>query len=195
MVLPTARPERPSAPRPNSISGSVSKQFTAAGILVLADRGTVGLDAPLERYIPGIPNGSRITVRQLLTHTACGARTRSPRQACLLYEPAFNGGAARGGPDHDARWRARRAVQLFQPRLSPPCGHHRESIRAIVWRLSRRSAVQTSGHDTYRRGFDGAFALRACLWISNRPRRDRLQRPLRRHVEREWLRLAVLHGR
>jgi len=51
--------------------GSVSKQFTAAAVLLLVDRGQVSLDDNIHRYFPEIPTYERpITVRQLLNHTS-----------------------------------------------------------------------------------------------------------------------------
>jgi CubicO group peptidase (beta-lactamase class C family) len=50
--------------------GSVSKQFTAAAILRLADEGKLTLTDPLEKFFPGFPRGGDITVHQLLTHTS-----------------------------------------------------------------------------------------------------------------------------
>jgi CubicO group peptidase (beta-lactamase class C family) len=50
---------------------SVSKQFLAAGVLVLAQEGKLVLDEKLSRYLAGTPEAwSEITVRQLLTHTS-----------------------------------------------------------------------------------------------------------------------------
>ncbi|MGH7461500.1 MAG: serine hydrolase domain-containing protein [Longimicrobiales bacterium] len=50
---------------------SVTKQFTAAAIMLLVEEGKVGLDDPITRYIDGTPaTWSAITVRQLLTHTS-----------------------------------------------------------------------------------------------------------------------------
>ncbi len=49
---------------------SVSKQFTAAAILLLADEGKLSLDDSVSKYIPGITDGDRITIRQLLSHTS-----------------------------------------------------------------------------------------------------------------------------
>lgn len=53
---------------------SVSKPFVAMGILQLADRGRLSLDSPLTRYIPYFkmkdPRYTRITIRQMLTHTS-----------------------------------------------------------------------------------------------------------------------------
>jgi D-alanyl-D-alanine carboxypeptidase len=51
--------------------GSNTKTFTAVLALQLVDRGTLSLDAPVERYLPGVvPNGENITVRMLLNHTS-----------------------------------------------------------------------------------------------------------------------------
>jgi len=50
--------------------GSITKQFTAISILMLAEQGKISLDAPVKRYIPDYPNGENITVHHLLTHTS-----------------------------------------------------------------------------------------------------------------------------
>ena len=49
--------------------GSVSKQFTAAAILLLAQDGKLSLDDPLSRFIPDFPNAERLSIRRLLSHT------------------------------------------------------------------------------------------------------------------------------
>ncbi|AWB46447.1 penicillin-binding protein [Paenibacillus sp. CAA11] len=48
---------------------SVSKPFTAAGIMLLADQGRLGYDDLVQQYIPALPY-AEITVRHLLTHTS-----------------------------------------------------------------------------------------------------------------------------
>ncbi|MBP0452314.1 beta-lactamase family protein [Kitasatospora sp. RG8] len=45
--------------------GSVTKTFTATAVLELVDDGLVGLDDPISRYVSGVPDGDRITVRNL----------------------------------------------------------------------------------------------------------------------------------
>lgn len=45
--------------------GSETKTFTVTGLLQLADRGKVGLDDPIGKYIRGVPDGNGITLRQL----------------------------------------------------------------------------------------------------------------------------------
>lgn len=47
--------------------GSITKPIFASAVLVLVDQGKLSLDDPLAKYIPGIANGDRITVRQLLS--------------------------------------------------------------------------------------------------------------------------------
>jgi D-alanyl-D-alanine carboxypeptidase len=50
---------------------SITKQFTAAGILLLAEEGKVDLDASITHYLPDAPAAWQpITVRHLLTHTS-----------------------------------------------------------------------------------------------------------------------------
>ena len=51
--------------------GSVTKQFTAAAILRLAERGALTLDDRIEKYVPEFdPRGATITLRHLLSHTS-----------------------------------------------------------------------------------------------------------------------------
>jgi D-alanyl-D-alanine carboxypeptidase len=59
--------------RPDTVFqiGSVTKQFTAAAVLLLADEGKVDLDAPALEYLSTLPSEwGAVTVRQLLTHTS-----------------------------------------------------------------------------------------------------------------------------
>ncbi|WP_203612643.1 serine hydrolase domain-containing protein [Amycolatopsis sp. SID8362] len=51
-------------------AGSVTKTFVATVVLQLVGEGRVKLDAPVERYLPGLLPDRRITVRQLLQHTS-----------------------------------------------------------------------------------------------------------------------------
>lgn len=50
---------------------SITKQFTSATILQLAQEGKLSLDDPLSKFIPDYPaDGANVTVRQLLNHTS-----------------------------------------------------------------------------------------------------------------------------
>lgn len=51
--------------------GSVSKQFTAAAVVLLAVEGTISLDDPVTRWVPELPDyGPELTIRRLLHHTS-----------------------------------------------------------------------------------------------------------------------------
>ncbi|MEM7369656.1 MAG: serine hydrolase domain-containing protein [Bacteroidota bacterium] len=50
---------------------SVSKQFTAYGMVLLEQQGKLSLEDDVRKYLPDVPDfGERITIRQMLTHTS-----------------------------------------------------------------------------------------------------------------------------
>ncbi|MET0856633.1 MAG: serine hydrolase domain-containing protein [Telluria sp.] len=52
-------------------AGSVSKQFTAAALALLARDGKLSLDDQVRTYLPELPDyGSALTIRQMLEHTS-----------------------------------------------------------------------------------------------------------------------------
>ncbi len=52
-------------------AGSVSKQFTAAAVLLLAQDGKLSLDDPVRKYVPELPDyGAPLTIRHMLHHTS-----------------------------------------------------------------------------------------------------------------------------
>ena len=56
-------------------AGSIGKTFTATALLMLAETGRVGLDAPVRRYVPELhladaTAAAEVTLLQLLNHTA-----------------------------------------------------------------------------------------------------------------------------
>jgi serine beta-lactamase-like protein LACTB, mitochondrial len=63
--------KRPVTPQTLFRIGSVSKPLTAAGLMLLVERGKVDLDADIHRYVPDFPDkGHPITTRQLGGHLA-----------------------------------------------------------------------------------------------------------------------------
>ncbi len=50
--------------------GSITKQFTAAAILRLQERGSLRVTDKLTRFIPDYPHGEAVTLHHLLTHTS-----------------------------------------------------------------------------------------------------------------------------
>ena len=61
----------PNTPETVFEAGSVSKQFTAAAVVLLARQGRLSLEDDVRRYIPEVPDyGHAITIRHLLNHTS-----------------------------------------------------------------------------------------------------------------------------
>jgi D-alanyl-D-alanine carboxypeptidase len=51
--------------------GSITKQFTAVGIMLLADEGKLSVSDDITKFLPDYPtNGKKITIEHLLTHTS-----------------------------------------------------------------------------------------------------------------------------
>ncbi|AKC87711.1 serine hydrolase domain-containing protein [Pseudoxanthomonas suwonensis] len=58
-------------PETNYRLASITKQFTAAAILLLAEDGRLSLDDPVKRWLPSLPAAAdAVTLRQLLAHTS-----------------------------------------------------------------------------------------------------------------------------
>ncbi|MCY7338904.1 MAG: beta-lactamase family protein [Sphingomonas bacterium] len=62
--------KRPITPDTVFRIGSITKQFSAAVVLQLAAEGKLKLSDPLSKYLPTFPNGSAITVEELLNHSS-----------------------------------------------------------------------------------------------------------------------------
>ena len=63
-------PVMPATPEMRYSIGSISKQFTAAAILLLQEEGKLSLDDAVGKYVPGLTRGSEVTIRQILSHTS-----------------------------------------------------------------------------------------------------------------------------
>ena len=50
--------------------GSISKQFTAAALLLAEEQGRLSLDDKVAKYFPDLTRAGEITIRQLLSHTS-----------------------------------------------------------------------------------------------------------------------------
>ena len=61
----------PNTPSAKFRLGSLTKQFTAASILLLEERGKLKIDDPVSKYMPDAPAAwSKITIYNVLTHTS-----------------------------------------------------------------------------------------------------------------------------
>lgn len=50
--------------------GSISKQFTAAAVLLLEQQGKLSIDDPVSKYLPGLTRADEVTIRMILSHTS-----------------------------------------------------------------------------------------------------------------------------
>jgi CubicO group peptidase (beta-lactamase class C family) len=61
----------PNTPETKFRLGSITKQFTAMAIMILAERGKLSPDDPISKHLENAPSAwDKITIRHLLTHTS-----------------------------------------------------------------------------------------------------------------------------
>ena len=89
--------------------GSNSKTFTITALLMLADQGKLKLDDPISRYVEGVPNGDKITLRQLA----------EMRSGIYSYSDETN---PRIAEEPNRQWTPDEliAIAIKHPRLFPP---------------------------------------------------------------------------
>ncbi|MEV0667753.1 alpha/beta fold hydrolase [Actinomadura luteofluorescens] len=140
---------------------SVTKTFTAVTVLQLAREGRISLDAPVERYLPGLLDrggydGRKITVRSLLRHTS-------------------------GLPDHmdtfpnsdGYRFRHFEPGELIDRALAlphPDPGWHYSTTNYIIAGLIAEKASGHSLEDEVRRRIIRPLRLRDTYWPGDRTR-------------------------
>src|SRR5436190_2216196 len=68
--LARTEPPMPATPEMRYSIGSISKQFTATAVLLLAEEGKLSLDDRVVRWLPELTRAKDVTVRQLLSMTS-----------------------------------------------------------------------------------------------------------------------------
>jgi CubicO group peptidase (beta-lactamase class C family) len=63
-------PPTPAEPWMRYSIGSISKQFTAAALLLLQQQGKLSIDDPVSKYLPGLTDANQVTIRMILSHTS-----------------------------------------------------------------------------------------------------------------------------
>src|SRR3954467_12083024 len=138
---------------------SVTKPMAAFCVLVLFDRGLVGLDDAVARYWPEFAQAGKgsTTVRQLVSHEAGLIALREPQpgavlldwdRTCALLAAEAPGGAPGGGTGGAARG-ARGARAVLRPpvrRARPPC--RRTVARRLLARGGRPALAARLPHRT-----------------------------------------------
>lgn len=76
----------PNIPETRFMIGSVTKQMTAASVLLLRDKGLLSLDDKLDRYFPYLPGAGSVSLRELLMH--CAGISRESAEVSSISEIA-----------------------------------------------------------------------------------------------------------
>jgi len=63
-------PKRDATPDMRYAIGSITKQFTAAAVLLLQEEGKLSLDDPVSRWFPDLTRSDEVTLREILSHTS-----------------------------------------------------------------------------------------------------------------------------
>ncbi len=159
-------------------AGSVSKQFAAAAIVLLAMDGALSLDDDVRDYVPEVPDyGTPITIHQMMTHTSGlrdwgsvasisgwgrGARTHDhdhvvdllSRQSALNFEPGDQYSYSNSGYNLMAvivdRVSGMSFAEFSRTRIFEPLGMH-----DTQWRADYRTIVpgRSSAYSPRGRGF------------------------------------------
>jgi len=81
----------PNTPYTKFRLGSITKQFTSMSIMQLQEKGLLNVNDPIKKYITDYPDGEKITIHHLLTHTSGIPNfTSFPnyRETMMLLSPA-----------------------------------------------------------------------------------------------------------
>ena len=141
-------PAVPATPAMRYSIGSISKQFTAAAILLLQEQGKLSLDDPVGKYIPGLTRGNEVTIRQILSHTS-GYQDYWPED--YVMTPMLAAHHRSADPRHlgqkAARLRSRRRVAVLQHQLRHRRPHRRDRLRPAALRLPHPAHLPPPRHD------------------------------------------------
>ena len=123
-------PDLPVGPDTPFVIASVTKTFVAAAILQLREEGRLSFGDKLSRWETRVPNATRMTIRQLLSHTS-GVRDmwRHPRYVQRVE----------GRPNHEWTYREVRAM-IGPPRFPPGKGYeYSNSNYVLLGRIIERA--------------------------------------------------------
>jgi CubicO group peptidase (beta-lactamase class C family) len=143
----------PNTPNTKFRLGSVTKQFTAASILLLEERGKLRVGDPVKTYMPDAPAAwDKITIYNLLTHTSGIPNfTGFPdyREAGNVGHHARRetGGAL---PRQAARFPAGREVELQQLGICAAQLLDRKDHRRHLREVCPREHLHAVGHEGFR---------------------------------------------
>ena len=139
----------PNSPATKFRLGSVTKQFTAASILLLEDHGKLKTDDLVKKFMPDAPAAwDKITIFHLLTHTS-GIPSFTSFPDYASQEPFATTPEKLVAPRQAARFPARRKVELQQLGLRPaglPAG---EGQRRELREVCAGEHLRTAGYEGF----------------------------------------------
>ena len=140
--------------------GSITKTIVSALVLKLAEQDVLSLDDRLARWVPDFPNATRITIRQLLNHTA--------GTADFVGMPAFERALQRSP---DAVWTPERTLRYVpEPAGEPGAQWSYSSTDYILLGLViERATGSTAARELHRRLLPRASYPRTRLQGDERP--------------------------
>lgn len=130
-------------PRSGMALASITKTFTAAEVMLLAERGAVDLDAPAKTYLPGRWLSNGVTVRQLLAQRSGLTEAPDAAWGALVTEP-------------DAHWTPAQFMALVPtPARTPDEGFNYDNsnyqlLTMLVEKVTGTSAATAFERDLWR---------------------------------------------
>ena len=109
--------------------GSITKQFTAAGILLLAQDGKLSVDDSISKYLKDTPEAWRkVTIRHLLTHTS-GIKSYTGLDGFQIWRHLTQAQFIQAIGTQPMEFQPGGIMEILQYRLQSPGLHHRECER------------------------------------------------------------------
>ena len=141
----------PSSPSARFKVASITKQFTAAAILLLEERGRLKIDDLVKTHLPEAPaTWDRMTLFHLLTHTAGFPGLQSPptgRQAPVESADGTVAGFVTALDAAATRVAAGRAFQLHELGLLRPRSPYSEAHREVLRDVPPREHLHAAWHE------------------------------------------------
>jgi CubicO group peptidase (beta-lactamase class C family) len=136
---------------------SLSKQFTAAAILQLADAGKLKVEDPVSKYYPDSPPAWKgMTIHHLLTHTSGLPENEWGNFYKGKCTPYTTDEQVKTFRDRPLGLSARHLMEIQEHGVLPARVHHREAFWRAVRFVSGSSYFRTLEDDSFRVRNDGS---------------------------------------
>jgi len=139
--------------------GSVTKTLTATIVMQLAERGSLRLSDPIDRYVQGIKHVHKVTIRDVLAQVSGFPDLDDQISNAVFLSP-------------HRQWQARKAVRqsLRQPRVCAPrtCWHY-SNVNYLLAGIIAENASGETLPQLYESGILGPLGLRHTSFAPSRP--------------------------